>query len=202
MAVVVASALAFFGPVVWPEIKLAFSQWRAERQQQAWVRRMKQNAAANRLPAPALAERPGDRIDFPREAFSLRYQGNYGFAADTKLGIAVQDRVGDPDSTYALWLAETQIDTLYEAALAGRMFSGSQPSLGWERWAGATGHGGTLILRCGEHVVSYRWYPVSDQIVWSDDLKRLNAYVGMVHRMVGSHPATEALPPPRSMYID
>jgi hypothetical protein len=195
MAVVLASALAFFGPVVWPEIKLAFERWPEERRARAHDELVARNAAENRRPPRPLPHHPGDRAAYLRESFSVRYQAQYGFMVDTRLGIAVQERMPEPDSTYTLMWTPSQIDTLYEAALASRMFSMSQPELPSPENDPAAG---TLTLRSSAGEVSFHWRPPTDELVWSDDFKRIHAYVLMVDRMVWAHPATRALPPRRS----
>jgi hypothetical protein len=113
-----------------------------------------------------------------------------------------QDRIVDPDSTFECVLAPAQIDTLYEMALAGRLFEMSQPEPMLPAWNTSDEHGGELTIRWDGEERTFRWLALSPGYAWSDDLKRLNTLVIVLHRMAKTHPAFLAMPRLRGLYID
>jgi len=156
----------------------------------------------NIQPPRVQRERPQDRTRYPRNTFWLSFSDATGFAIDTKAGTVTQDRIGDPDTTTEMRLSDTQIDTLYEDALRCRLLEMPQPaqlhdfSSGDEKWTGV------LTMQAGSARNALRWRPWSRGDLWSDDHKRLDAYIEELQRMVHEAPAFRALPPPRGTYID
>jgi len=156
----------------------------------------------NLQPPRAQPERERDRTRYPRSAFWLSFSDATGFAIDTKAGTVTQDRILDPDTTIAMRLSDAQIDTLYEDALRCRLLEMPQPAqlqafaCGGEKWSGV------LNVQAGAARNSLRWLPWSRVDQWSDDHKRLDAYIEELQRMVHNAPGFRALPRPRGNYID
>jgi hypothetical protein len=99
-------------------------------------------------------------------------------------------------------LAPAQLDTLYEDALGDRLFEMPQPAYIGTQWAGGEHWGGWLTARSGAMSNALRWDAWTMNVRWSDDHKRLNAYVSELVRMVKSLPEYRALPRPKGNYID
>lgn len=205
LAIILAASIMLAALLFWEPLRDAATTWKQRQIQRKEEARHARNRAhfddLNSRPPAMLPERAADRARYGRDSFSIAFRGTDGFAVDTVLGTATQDRIV-PDSTFACVLTPAQIDTLYEMALAGRFFEMHQPDPMLPAWYSAHEHGGELAVRWGGEQRVFRWMALSTEFAWSDDLKRLNTLVGVLHRMVKTHPAFVAMPRLRGVYID
>ena len=155
-----------------------------------------------RPPRP-LPLRPGDRERYPRRGFGLVFESSWGERIDTFAGEATKDLCALPDTTIELRLSDAQLDTLYDAVICMRLFDYPEPH------PPARGTGilcpsskSRLVVRAGDATKVLTWESGDWPLLQvSDEWKRLRALTRTVSRMVASHPAYRALPPPSGSYL-
>ena len=157
-------------------------------------------------PPRQLPERKGDRERYRRSGFGLILESTRGLGVDTFAGTATKDMIGLPDTTIAMRLSDAQLDTLYDMVIHIRLFDnpGPMPQL-------ASNHGfgyeSRLTVRAGSSTRVFTWshdyfWPIYRPHPLPDDWKRFSALLDTIGRMVRTHPAYAALPPPKGIYID
>lgn len=201
-AVAAAIVVLCLAPPAWFQAKSIFANWQEVERARAATARMARVREWNRRPPALLPERSGDRNRYPRQSFVVSYIDGNGFAIDTAVGTVTYDRIVDPDTTIAMRLTTAQLDTLYKAALLDRLFDMPQPWRIPSQWAGAEHWGGDLTVGAGSVRHALRRDSWGGTEPWTDDHKRLQAFVAELRRMVEASPVYRALPRPRGNYID
>ncbi len=153
-------------------------------------------------PPPALTIRPADYDRYPRASFAFILDDGNGNLVDTFTGRVSKDLVGTPDTTIALTLTASEMDTIYRAVIAMRLFEFTEPYPAFR--SGATMVPAThvrLMVRAGGAKRELTWSSgmVSDGPP-SNDWKRIYALVKLIRRTVAAHPEYQNLPKPNGYY--
>ena len=149
-----------------------------------------------------LPERRGDRQRYPRRGFGLVLECETGERVDTFAGTATKDLCMLPDTTIELRLSEAQLDTLYDTVVRMRIFDLPEHPRPRRTMVFVSSFGTRFVVRAGETAKVFTWRDGDPSPPLPYEWKRLFAVVNSLRRMVTSHPAYRALPPPKGIYID
>jgi hypothetical protein len=150
-------------------------------------------------PPQELPIRPIDYLRFPRAGFGFILRYSTGFEVDTFRGTMTKDLVLDPDTTITLRLSPAEMDSVYQAMIAMRLFDLPQPHPPFHSESGAQpSYATTLEAHAGSAVEHLEWSTFDQRP--SDDWKRLDRLIRMIEAMVEREPEWEALPEPRGGY--
>jgi len=197
------SLLLIFGfAPSWDGLRIKYESWRESIRLKEQREQAARNRQLNEQPPAMLPVRPGDRARYPRQTFAIRYVDENGFGIDTASGMANFDRITDADTMIALRLTDARLDSLYEEALHDRMFEMQQPGYLSGSWGGSEHWGGELTLWAGGSSRVFRWDFWNPTASWTDDHKRLDAFVATLKRMVVTSSEYRKMPPPKGAYID
>jgi len=110
-------------------------------------------------PAKPLRIRKSDFRRYPRSDFRLVLEDSHGNRIDTRSETATLDMIVDPDTTIALQLSAAEIDTIYQAALAMRIFEYLEPHPVLETAGGGSCPDNVYYLRveAGGQVRNLHW---------------------------------------------
>jgi hypothetical protein len=158
----------------------------------------------NDPPPKPLRIRKADLRRYPRPDFSLLLEDFHGNRVDTRNGTATIDMIADPDTTIALRFTATELDTIYHAAIAMRIFDYLEPHPVLETAGGGMCPDNVYHLRvdAGGQVRELRWsthYNPGGKTL--DEWRRLYDLVCLVNRIVTARPECQALPNPRGAYM-
>lgn len=155
-------------------------------------------------PPKPLRIRKSDLRRYPRSDFRLVLEDSRGGRIDTSSETATIDMVVDPDTTIALQLTAAEIDTIYQAAIAMRIFDYPEPHPVLETTGGGICPDNVFYLRveAGGHVRNLQWsthYRPGGKNV--GQWQRLDALTRLVYRTVAARPEFRALPERRGAYM-
>lgn len=152
---------------------------------------------------PELPRRVADQKRFPRATFGFVLEAGYGERIDTFNGVVTKDLVDDPDTTVELKLSDAELDTLYERALAIRLFDYPEPHPLIESMSGMQPHGTMrLQVRAGTRDITLEWdtgrVPGGKTV---DEWKRLYEWIRLARKIVANRPEYRSLPGARGGYL-
>lgn len=143
-----------------------------------------------------------DSWRFPRSGFGFLLESGYGEKVDTFSGLVTKDMVGDPDTTIRLRLTEAELDTIYQAAIAIRLFDYPEPcppQVG-NPWVPSTTM--RLKIRAGWVTKEFSWETGYGPAVGAEDEWRgLRQFVRLIERVVENRSEYRALPRAKGGYL-
>jgi hypothetical protein len=154
-----------------------------------------------RRPPPVLPIRPADYVRFPRRGFGFDWSTASGWRVDTFHGTVTEDRMADPDTTIALVLTPTEMDSIYQRVIEIRLFDlpkPRQPAQG-PQWDPNSRDEWRFLARAGLAEQDLVWH--TNERLPDDDSKRVIGLMKMIQRIVQRRPEYRALPPPRGHYL-
>ncbi len=155
--------------------------------------------AQDKRPPSELAIRPGDFQKYPRQGFGfVLAQAGWDridtFSGTVTVNVIASDRAGTTDTTIALALTPTEMDTIYRAVIATRFFDLPEPHPPYTSLGKVSPSTEILLeVRAGTAVKRLQWSNGYTVFHLSDDWKRLNRLVQMIGNMVYSRPECHAL---------
>lgn len=143
-----------------------------------------------------------DSLRFPKWRFGFLLESGYGERVDTFSGLVTKDMVGDPDTTIRLQLSEAELDTIYEAAMAIRLFHYPEPcpAQSGNPWVPSTTM--RLKIRAGWATKEFSWDTGYGPAVGAEDEWRgLRQFIRLIDRIVQSRDEYMALPRASGGYL-